>query len=430
MNRFKNVIALLVCIPLTVLLSACSTSNKNAPDVSVLNQGGNESKNTTSTINSPIIPVSSNAATSSAPAPVAMRITPTETEKPQYIDEAAINIIEGFLEKSEDFGFIEQFKTGAALSIEDLKKYMSSAHEKEILDDLQQMDESRQETEIWLTDIDNDGADEIAVSQYQGGTMGLVYFTVFKKDAHGEYRAPEQFSYEFGITFFLNDTLNICRLANKNYLLVEQADFDTKAIAAIHIYCFVDGEYAECAAIDLFSEKIYTLEEGTENPKYRDYMNTLNMNELIQMTKAGNEKTGTAEKAAAEFVTEADINNDGVHECLKKRYKHTSAYYYASYLDLEINGSDTALEDGPFALESEPLDAKGNQWKYLQQVWCDRFEQKNLLGVLYSYYTDAGYYLDIYLFDGDKQEKVGWMKAEPERNIGVTYYGYSLAPVG
>jgi len=36
--------------------------------------------------------------------------------------------------------------------------------------------------------------------------------------------------------------------------------------------------------------------------------------------------------------------------------------------------------------------------------------------------------MDIFLPEGDKSVKVGWIKAMPERSIGIKYFRYSYVP--
>lgn len=254
---------------------------------------------------------------STEPEPVKMKILSTEVKNLQYIDEGSINIIKDAMNQGKDFSFFEQFKTGTKLKIEDLNEFKLSLNAKEFLDSLESVDK-QYGTQINLIDIDNDGSDEITISQYKGGSMGIVYFAVLKKDNKDEFCETVDFNYENGITFNLNNTLSLVRLGNKNYLLVKNTNYSDKTFSGISIYSFIHGKYVERAFVNLSSKETYTTEKGTDFPQYNEYIESISIDDVIKITKHGEVKSGTAEKLIANYIYEADINNDGKNEALEK----------------------------------------------------------------------------------------------------------------
>lgn len=359
------------------------------------------------------------------PEPVEMKISSTEVKNLQYIEEVTINIIKDAMNQGKDFSFFEQFKTGTKLKIEDLNEFKLSQNAKEFLDSLESVDK-RYDIQINLIDIDNDGSNEITISQYKGGSMGIVYFGVLKKDNKGEFCETVDFNYENGITFNLNNTLSIVRLGNKNYLLVKETDYSDKTFSGISIYSFVDGKYAECAVVDIYSKETYTTEKGTVFLQYNEYLESISIDEVIKITKQGTVKSGTAEKLTANYIYDADINNDGTNEALEKRYHCTSTYYFSSGLGLKVKSTDLKFDDDPLKVISGTSFNQTENRKTLQQFWCDNFHQRNLTCILYRNDHDPVYRLDVYLLEGVKSVKIGWIKVMPNRNIGVKYFRYSF----
>lgn len=359
------------------------------------------------------------------PEPVKMKISSTEVKNLQYIDEGTINIIKDAMNQGKEFSFFEQFKTGTQLKLEDLNEFKLSLNAKEFLE---RLDEQEYNTQIYLIDIDNDGTDEITISQYQGGSMGIVYFAVLKKDIRDEYCETVHFNYENGITFNLNNTLSIVRLGNKNYLLVQRTDYSDKTFLGISIYSFIDGKYAECAVVDIYSKETYTTEKGTDYSQYNEYLESIRIDDVIKITKHGEVKSGTAEKLSASSGYDVDINNDGKYEALEKRYNFTSTYHSPSGLDLKIKSTDPKFDDDPLKVITGMSFMQTENRKILQQLWCDNSHQKNLISILYRNDFDPVYRLDIYLLEGVIPLKIGWIKVIPNRNIGVKYFRYSFVP--
>lgn len=259
--------------------------------------------------------------------------------------------------------------------------------------------------------------------------MGIVYLAVLKKDNKGEYSETVGFDYENGITFSLNNALSVLRLGNKNYLLVQETDYSDKTFSGVSIYAFKDGKFAECAVVDIYSKEKYTIEKGSDYPVYNEYLKSINIDDLIKNTKNGEVKFGTAEKYdTAKSVYEADLNNDGKKENFEKYYKFTSTYYGPSQLDLKFYDVDSKINDSLKMIVESGFN-ENEERKNLQQFWCDSFSKKNLINVLYRFDFDPVYHLEVYLLENmGEPEKMGWIKATPERNIGVKYFKYSLIP--
>jgi hypothetical protein len=428
----KKLTLFAISISLVFTLAACK-SNGDVTKSPV----PSDTKISTSTINSTpeVLPTgnsSSSAANSTpsnstlpTPKPTKIQLNAKVLTKPVQTDSAVVNSVKDALNKGNDLSFFDKFKTGTTLKIDDLKKYKFASGESKFLTSLKSIDAEQHDTNIYLVDIDNDGSAEIAISQFQGGAAGMLDFAVLKKNDKGEYLQTIGFNSDNGITFGLNNTLSFVKLNNKNYLFVGETDFSTKTFSGISIYRFSNGKYAECATVNLYSKGTYTIDRSTDNSNYSGYLKSVNVDDLISLSKNNTVKSASAEKLNKGTSSyNADINNDGKNEVITKSYQGTTSFYFAAYLDLKIKSDDSKFGADPLkAITGAPFNQNDNI-KILQQFWCDSYNQKNLINVFYRNDFDTVYRLDVYLLDGTKCVKVGWIKATPDKNIGVKYLQY------
>lgn len=362
--------------------------------------------------------------------PAKMKITAVDIENPRYLNGNVINTIERAIDEGKDFSYFDRYETGTELNVEDLQNYTYSASGYSYVVFLNDLNKPDNKIHIYMLDLDNDGSDEIIISQWDGGTAGIVGFAVLKKDARGEYSPTINFDYDNGMVFNLNDSLKMVKIGNKNYLMVGNADYSHKTFSGITLYSFLNGQFSESAYFDIYSQQKYKKKRSFFYSRYIEYVNSVDMDNLIRMTKSGGTKIGTAEKPLNSNSTEfqADINNDGKTEIINKHYSFTSIYYFPSYLRLGIESSSPNSYNPLTMLEGTSLD-KNNDTKILQQFWCDHIDRQNVINILYRYQNDPVFYLDIFLLNESELLKVAWIKASPEKNLEIKYYQYSVVPV-
>lgn len=351
----------------------------------------------------------------------------TEIGSPKYIRQDVIHLVQTALEKDKvkaagkDMSYFDSYKTGTELKIKDLDRYTFASSETDFLTELKEMDEKFQDTHIYLLDIDNDGSDELAISQYGGGTMGNVDFIVLKKDKNGIYSETVYPNESF---LSLSETLSFIKVGGRNYFLVKYVDFSDKIFSGISIYSFCSGKIVECADLSLYTDETYAIEREPVDPQYTDYLKSININDSIAVTVQENVKSGSAENPESGNYS-ADINNDGNNETLIKSYNGTTVYYRPSYLDFKTNSGNPEFDSDPLkAITGTSFDEQGHE-KFLQQLWCDKFQGKNIIAVLYRNKIDPVYHLDAYLLDGVKSKKVGQITATPVKNIKTRYCSIS-----
>jgi hypothetical protein len=186
-----------------------------------------------------------------------MKITAVDIENPRYLNGNVINTIERAIDEGKDFSYFDRYETGTELNVEDLQNYTYSASGYSYVVFLNDLDKPDNKIHIYMLDLDNDGSDEIIISQWDGGTAGIVGFAVLKKDARGEYSPTINFDYDNGMVFNLNDSLKMVKIGNKNYLMVGNADYSHKTFSGITLYSFLNGQFSESAYFDIYSQQKY-----------------------------------------------------------------------------------------------------------------------------------------------------------------------------
>ncbi|MDE7285431.1 MAG: hypothetical protein K2N55_01110, partial [Lachnospiraceae bacterium] len=229
---------------------------------------------------------------------------------------------------------------------------------------------------IWLkVDADNDGIEDIFLCEYLGGSLGAVYYYLFKGTKEGDYiltSKEEELKMEFA---FIN-------WEGKNYLAKTTWEFTKKCVDGIQLECYENGRYQGGVSLNITARK------GTKARSIEtSYLEKEQYGSLASAlyTLAGNYQPGTrlpygtaeAEDEEAEYDRCCDIDNDGELEVYNVSLWQTSNYYTVDHLNFNCQDDkvdeqvcDMIYENG---ITGTPIN-----------LWVDETEYGNVIYVLYE----------------------------------------------
>lgn len=229
---------------------------------------------------------------------------------------------------------------------------------------------------IWLkVDADNDGVEDIFLCEYLGGSLGSVYYYLFKGTKEGEYiftSMQEELKMEFAFI----------RWEGKNYLAKTTWEFTKKCVDGIRLECYENGRYQGGVSLNITAKEGINARSITtsylENEKYSGLASSL-------YGLAGKYQPGTRlpygtaeeENKEAEYDRYGDIDNDGEREAYHVSLWQTSNYYTVDYLQ--------------FFSEEEKIYEQVCDMIYADDItgtpinlWVDETDYGNVIYVLYE----------------------------------------------
>ena len=183
--------------------------------------------------------------------------------------------------------------------------------------------------------VDADGNENFLVSEYLGGSLGVVTLAWYRDEGEGLYRK------ESIVDCYLNDSMLPVQFEGQVFWIVQNHDFQTSRFLGIHViaqndagdwehYYFSYAPKAEdyeitalcaeetCEALSSYVEEIYK--------------------EAVAACEERRIYTGKAEKKAEQDSSfcMADVDNDGEQEYFAASYDYTSNYYRTITLEYGI----------------------------------------------------------------------------------------------
>lgn len=229
---------------------------------------------------------------------------------------------------------------------------------------------------IWLeTDADNDGINDIFLCEYLGGTLHIVYYSLFTGREDGSYELTDCHTE-------LQKEFSFIQWEGKNYLAKTTYEFTKKEINGISLECYENGRYQGGVWLAI------TAKEGTgardiqttyaKGSKYQGLKNTLETFAAHHLS-GSQVPHGTAEREEkdAGYRRICDIDNDGKTEEYNVSLWMTSNYYTVDHLSFDAK--DDALTQRVYDIINE--DGIQGIPMYL---WVDETEYGNITYILYE----------------------------------------------
>lgn len=242
----------------------------------------------------------------------------------------------------------------------------------------------------FIVDVDNDGIDDIIAQLYGGGTGGFSSMVLFSGSEAGGYALTSSFE-------CLLQNFAIITYQDKNYLLMEERNYNTKYYSGYTLYLYDEGVLADGM---IFSYDItdYDMKVEYENKTFAgmdQIRNTLNNKGIPELMDSNDYVLiGTAEQIEEEkdsYQYSGDIDNDGKIEYYNKYiwYPSNMGTVMMCLYDFE---EPTILEKLLESLAEEVGDGR------LYSFWLDEIEGKNILYLYYGENLDFNLY--AILIDG------------------------------
>ena len=270
-------------------------------------------------------------------------------------------------------GFIAEHRTGTELTVE------------EMLDTTGYDAEYVQSAMSFRADIDNDGTEDIISHIYGGGTGGFASIVLFNgSDGLRQTASVSDIYYETSVLGW----------NGKNYLSVEEYDYNTKQWLGYKIYAFAEGDIASitsvCKQITGYTSEI--IRSASSYPGLGQITTTLSNDKMPTIVENNNGVIyGTAETPNEDMTRfSADINNDGTVESYTKYMFYPSTAGMQQRCMWNIEGFEEGSDPVADLTNSEENSDAG----VLYTFWLDKVEGDN---VLYLYFHgDYGFELCAY----------------------------------
>lgn len=229
----------------------------------------------------------------------------------------------------------------------------------------------------FIVDVDNDGIEDLVGQVYGGGTGGFSSMVVHRGSEAGGYTLTSSFE-----CLLQNFAFISCQ--GKNYLLMEEFDYNTKYYSGYTLYLYDEGILADGM---MFSFKIldYDIMVDYEKKNFAgldQIRTTLNNKDLPELLDSNDGVLiGTAEQIEGEnesYQYGSDIDNDGKIEYYNKKmwYPSNMGTVMMCIYDFEVS---TIVDEMQERLADEVGEAR------LYTYWLDRIDDKN---IMYLYYGE------------------------------------------
>lgn len=229
---------------------------------------------------------------------------------------------------------------------------------------------------IWLqVDADNDGIEDIYLSEYLGGSLGSIEYYLFAGREDGSYELTDRLE-ELRMEFAFIEW------EGKNYLAKTTWNFTKKVYDGISLECYEDGIYQggvwlaitpkegkagrEIQTSYLKEEKYRSLEE-----KLLEFAKEYQAEERVELG------TAETENEEADYKRSCDIDNDGEIEEYRLYLWQTTNYYTVDNIYFEAKEEEIDTRVLGMINEEEMKGIPLN-------MWIDKTEFGNVVFILYE----------------------------------------------
>lgn len=229
---------------------------------------------------------------------------------------------------------------------------------------------------IWLqVDADNDGIEDIYLSEFLGGSLGSVYCYLFAGREDGNYELTE-------VMEGIREEFAFIKWEGRNYLAKTTYDFGKKIYNGISLESFEDGIFQGGICLTI------TPKEGSDFRKIKtSYVKEEKYISLeAELRKFSEEyqtgekvKPGTAEEEdeEADYCRKCDIDNDGEVEEYNVSRWQTTNYYTVDCMKF-CAGDEELYARVYRAIDEEEI--RGIP----MNMWVDKTEYGNMIFILYE----------------------------------------------
>lgn len=229
----------------------------------------------------------------------------------------------------------------------------------------------------FMGDIDNDGIQDLIGQIYGGGTGGFSTMVLYRGSEVGEYTLTNSFE-------CLLQNYVILHYQGKNYLLMEEFNYNTKYYSGYTLYLYEEGILAD--GMDFYFE-IEDYDKRVEYEKQsfpgmdliRNALGDKGLPELLDNNDGvliGSAELIEEENSSIQYS--CDIDNDGIAE------KYNKYMWYPSNMGtvmmcMYVFDDSTVLDEVQESLVDEVGEGR------LYAFWLDRIDGKN---IMYLYYGE------------------------------------------
>lgn len=226
-------------------------------------------------------------------------------------------------------------------------------------------------------DVDNDGIDDLIGQVYGGGTGGFCSMVLYRGSEAGDYTLTSSFE-------CLLQNFDFISYQEKNYLLMNEFNYNTKYHSGYSLYLYEEGILADGM---IFSYKIldydmvvkYEKKNFTGMDQIKKVLNNKDLPKLLDNNEGI--LLGSAEQIEKDmdyYQYSSDIDNDGKIDYYYKQmwYPSNMGTVMMCIYDFE---ESTVLDEILGILEDEV--GEGRLYTY----WLDRIDNKN---IMYLYYGE------------------------------------------
>ncbi|MBD5478303.1 MAG: hypothetical protein HDR14_03275 [Lachnospiraceae bacterium] len=183
--------------------------------------------------------------------------------------------------------------------------------------------------------VDGDGNENFLVSEYLGGSLGVVTLEWYRDEGEGLYRK------ESLVDYYLRDSVLPLQFEGQVFWIVQNHDFQTSRFLGLHVIAQNDAgdweHYYFSYAPKAEDYEITALCAETTCEALSSYVEEI-YKEVVAACEERRIYTGKAEKKAAQDSSfcMADVDNDGEQEYFGASYDYTSNYYRTITLEYGI----------------------------------------------------------------------------------------------
>ncbi|MBD5547146.1 MAG: hypothetical protein HDQ97_07090 [Lachnospiraceae bacterium] len=263
--------------------------------------------------------------------------------------------------------------SGRKLDIEEVKEL--SKENRDIKNEFLVIASNMLYAEEWFkVDADNDGIEDIFLREYPGGSLGNVFFCLFKGTEEGKYSLTsreEGLKMEFA---FIN-------WEEKNYLARTTCEFTNKCVDGISLGYYEDGKYQGGIKLHITAkEGVNARSISTSYLEKEEYSSLASSIETFAGKYQSGERVpcGTAEENKdGNYRRSSDINNDGEMEEYNVSLWQTDNYYTVDHLNFEAKEEE--INNQVYDLMRED-DVSG----IFMNLWVDETDYGNIIYALYE----------------------------------------------
>lgn len=228
----------------------------------------------------------------------------------------------------------------------------------------------------FLVDVDNDGIDDLIGQLYGGGTGGFSSMVLYRGSEAGDYTLTSSFE-------CLLQNFAFISYQDKNYLLMEEHNYNTKYYSGYSLYLYDEGVLAD-GMIFSFEIMDYDMRVEYEQKAFagadqiRNTLSNKDLPELLDNNEGVLIGSAEIEGEKESYQYSSDIDNDGSIEYYNKYmwYPSNMGTVMMCIYDFE---ESTVMDEIQESLRVEVGEAR------LYTYWLDRIDGKN---VLYLYYGE------------------------------------------